>query len=72
MKKKRIEMWRKNGWEDDYNTNGLYIRDRRWMKKLKEWIYTLTDDKETIDVNIAKIDGQYLGGVPLLVKVVPE
>jgi hypothetical protein len=42
------------------------------MKKLKEWIYTLTDDKETIDVNIAKIDGQYLGGVPLLVKVVPE
>jgi hypothetical protein len=28
MKKKRIEMWRKNGWEDDYNTNGLYIRDK--------------------------------------------
>jgi len=30
------------------------------------------DKKEIIDVNIAKIDGRYLGRVPLLVKVVPE
>ena len=30
------------------------------------------DKKEVIDVNIAKIDGRYLGRVPLLVKVVPE
>jgi hypothetical protein len=28
--------------------------------------------REIIDVNIAKIDGQYLGRVPLSVKVVPE
>jgi hypothetical protein len=30
------------------------------------------DKKEIIDVNIAKIDGRYLGRVPLLVKIVPE
>jgi len=30
------------------------------------------DRKEIIDVNIAKIDGQYLGRVPLSVKVVKE
>jgi hypothetical protein len=30
------------------------------------------DRKEIIDVNIAKIDGQYLGRVPLSVKVVQE
>jgi hypothetical protein len=30
------------------------------------------DKKEISDVNIAKIDGRYLGRVPLLVKVVPE
>ena len=30
------------------------------------------DKKEIIDVNVAKIDGRYLGRVPLLVKIVPE
>jgi len=30
------------------------------------------EKKEIIDVNIAKVDGRYLGRVPLLVKVVPE
>jgi len=30
------------------------------------------DKKEIIDINIAKIDGRYLGRVPLLVKIVSE
>jgi len=30
------------------------------------------DHKEIIDINIERIDGQYLGRVPLPVKVVPE
>jgi len=30
------------------------------------------DRKEIIDVNIAKIDGQYLGRTPLPVKIVQE
>ena len=28
--------------------------------------------KEIIDVNIARVDGQFLGRVPLPVKIVPE
>ena len=30
------------------------------------------DRKDIIDVNIAKVDGQYLGRIPLSVKIVPE
>ena len=30
------------------------------------------DRKEIIDVNIAKVDGQYLGRVPLSVKIVQK
>ena len=44
----------------------LYIAGRDMV------VPAYADRKDIIDVNITKIDGQYLGRVPLPVKIVPE